>query len=110
LQEARNCGPFVILDRLHGKDWTLEDISAVIKLGFVGGGMDEIKARRLVKEYVEQGFPINSLPIAVKIIDAAVLGPPDEEPLEKKVVETQSELTTSQTEGSGSQDFMASVQ
>lgn len=101
LQEERKCGPFVILERLHGSDWMIEDIFAVIRLGFVGGGMDEIRARKLAKEYVERRPVIKSLPIAQAIIAAAILGPPDEEQLEKKA-EAATGSTISTTDASAS--------
>lgn len=96
LQEARDCGPFVIYVRLHGIEWRMEDVRDVIRLGLVGGGMDEVKARKLTKEYVEQRPLIKTLPIAQAVIKAAILGPPDEEELEKKAA-APTESTTSQT-------------
>jgi tail tube GTA-gp10-like protein len=101
LQEARNCGPFLVLERLHGEDWRMEDIRDVIRFGLVGGGMDEIKARKLVKEYVEQRPPLDALPLAKAVIIAGVAGPPDEEPIEKKA-QAATEPTISPMAGSGS--------
>ena len=101
LQESRLCGPFVVLDRLHSERWMVEDISEVIRLGFIGGGMNEIKAKKLVREYVEARQPLLSHPLAIQIIDAAVMGPPDSEELEKKV-ETPSASTISQMDASES--------
>ena len=101
MQEARNVGPFVTLERLHGTEWMVEDIRDVIRQGFVGGGMDEIKARKLVKEYVETRPPHDSLVLARAIIAAAVIGPAEEEPPPKKA-EAVTVSTTSQADGSGS--------
>lgn len=107
LQESRNCGPFVIFERLHGSDWMVEDIRDVIRFGLVGGGMTEVGARKLVKEYVEQQPPMDALPIARAVIAAAILGPPDEEELPKKT-EAVTTPTTFPTEGLGSPLFSAS--
>ena len=101
LQEARNCGPFLIYVRLHGVDWMLEDVREVVRLGLIGGGMDEIKAKKMVAEYVERRPIIASLPLAQEIIKAGILGPPDEEPLEKKA-EAPSGSTTFQMAESAS--------
>ena len=103
LQEARGCGPFVLLDRLHMNTWFAEDISEVIRWGLVGGGMNEIKAKKLVREYVENQAPLHSLELAKSIIDAGVLGPPDAEELEKKVLAPQSSLNLSTTDASHSE-------
>lgn len=99
LQEVRLCGAFLVFERLHGSEWMVEDIREVIRLGLVGGGLDPIKATKLVKEYVEQRPPIDRhkraglnpgdppvdpLGFAIAIIAAGITGPPDEEPLEKK--------------------------
>ena len=107
LQEALNAGPFVVLDRLHMNTWRVEDIAEVIKWGLVGGGMNEVKARKLVREYVEVQAPFHSLEIAVKVIDAAVMGPPDAEELEKKVQAQPSNSNPSTMDGSPSEHSTA---
>lgn len=94
LQESRGAGPFTIYLRLLGTDWMAEDVREVIRLGFIGGGMNEIAAKKMVVEYVENRPLIQTLPIAQAIIKAAVLGPPDEEDIEKKAAAA-SGLTTS---------------
>lgn len=118
LQESRKCGPFVVFERLHNGDWMVEDIRDVIRFGLVGGGMDEVKARKLVREYVEDRPPLRTdldnpetsvLAIAVKVIDAGLLGPPDEEPLEKKVEMAANGSTISTTVGSASPSSLASA-
>lgn len=99
LQESRSCGPFVVLDRLHMNTWLVEDITEVVRLGLIGGGMDDIKAKKMVREYIEERSPFKSLELATKIIDAGVLGAPDGEQLEKKV-DPPSSLTVSPMDAS----------
>ena len=109
IQESRAAGPFVVFQRLHGDAWLVEDIRDVIRCGFVGGGMDEIRARKLVRDYVETAPPLASLELAKQIATAGMLGAPDGEVLEKKQ-EAPTESTTSTTAESGSPSSMESVQ
>jgi hypothetical protein len=109
LQEVRNAGPFALYLRLHGADWMVEDIREVIRLGFIGGGMDEIKAKKMVVEYVEGRPMIQCLSVAQAIIKAAVVGPPDGEDIEKKA-EAASGSMTSTMDASVSPPSTAQVQ
>jgi hypothetical protein len=78
LQEARDTGPYVVLDRLLTGRWLFEDIADVIRIGLIGGGLDPIKARKMVREYVEARPPIENLGLAQSILGAAMVGAPDE--------------------------------
>lgn len=78
LQEACNAGPFVIWsDLMHGA-WRIEQISSVIRLGLIGGGMTPADALQLVKNYVEDRPPMETLALAQGILGAALQGAPDE--------------------------------
>lgn len=101
LQESRSAGPFVIYMRLHDQTWLVEDIREVIRLGLIGGGMDPARAKKLVLEHVESAVPLETLPLAQRIMMAAVVGPEDGETIEKKSVAA-SGLTTSPTGESAS--------
>lgn len=100
LQESRGCGPFVVLERLHGSTWMVEDISEVVRLGLIGGGVDEIKARKLVKEHVLKATPMKSLAMARDIIAAAVVPPAEEEEDAAKKAAAPNGSTTSPTDAS----------
>lgn len=78
LQEATDCGPLYLVERLGGKHWRIGDISNTIRLGLMGGGMDQIEALKMVKNYVESRPPMENLSIAFTIIAAGVQGAPDE--------------------------------
>jgi tail tube GTA-gp10-like protein len=82
LQEERKCGPLPVLERLHSANWMVEDISEVTRLGLIGGGLDPIEARMMVRQYVENDAPMKSLPLACEIIRAGMI-PPEDEELEK---------------------------
>lgn len=101
LQEARNAGPFVIYTRLFDQTWMVEDIREVIRYGLIGGGMDPARAKKLILEYIEADVPLAALPLAQRIMTAGLIGPDDEEDIEKKSMAA-SGLTISTTVESAS--------
>lgn len=85
LQESRDAGPGVIQIKLMTNQWHGEDVSEVIRLGLVGGGMSSVQASKLVRLYVEQcphdlGGPDGLAILALKIVTASIQGAPDEPP------------------------------
>lgn len=78
LQELRDCGPYVVLDRLVTGRWLVQDIREPIRLGLIGGGLKPVEALKLVRQYVEQRPAIESLEIATRILQAGLVGAPDE--------------------------------
>lgn len=78
LQEKTNAGPYVVLHRLHVHEWRIEDISNVIRLGLIGGGMPPPDALRKTRTYVEARPPLENHPYAVAILSAGLLGAPEE--------------------------------
>ncbi len=83
LQEICRAGPFVVLSRLASNQWRMEDISAVIRLGLIGGGMTPEKALGLVKTYVEARPPMENVSFARGILEIGLMGAPDEAPGER---------------------------
>jgi hypothetical protein len=80
LQEVCGAGPFVVLARLAGNQWLTTDISATIRLGLIGGGIEPTKALRLVKDYVESRPPMENASFARGILEVALMGAPEESP------------------------------
>ncbi|WP_313760168.1 gene transfer agent family protein [Rhizobium sp.] len=78
LQEKCDAGPYVVFERLRTSTWRMEDISSVIRLGLIGGGLEPVKALKLVRAYVEDRPPVESLTFALGILSAGLLGAPDE--------------------------------
>ena len=104
LQESRDAGPFVILNRLIAGTWRLEDIAETIRCGLIGSGMEAPKARSLVINHVEKKPPMMHLVLAQTVLGAGVYGAADEENVGKKSVadETTGETPHSPTESSAS--------
>lgn len=78
LQEKTDAGPYVVLNRLYSHQWRVEDISNIIRLGLIGGGMAPATALKKVRTYVEERPPLENHSIAVAILAAGLLGAPDE--------------------------------
>lgn len=78
LQEKTDAGPYVVLQRLHNGTWRVQDISNVMRMGLVGGGMAPDQAIQKVRYYVEQRPPMESVHHALVVLSAALMGAPDE--------------------------------
>ena len=78
LQEKTDAGPHVVLQRLYAGTWRVQDISNTIRLALIGGGMSPEEAVKKVRFYVEQRPPAESVPIALAVLSAGLIGAPDE--------------------------------
>jgi hypothetical protein len=99
LQEKTDSGPYVTLQRLVSGQWRVEDISNVIRLGLIGGGMTPADALKKVRTYVEDRPPLENVIIAQTVLTAALMGAPDES-LGEAEGEVEEKSTTSPTEKS----------
>jgi hypothetical protein len=78
LQEQLDAGPYFVLSRLSDGTWRAGDISHVIRLGLIGGGMEPVAALKKVRTYVEDRPPIENIIVAQAVLSAGVIGAPDE--------------------------------
>ncbi|MBP0439584.1 gene transfer agent family protein [Tianweitania sediminis] len=106
LQEATDTGPYVLLQRLYQGEWRVQDISAVIRLGLIGGGMEPTAALRLVRSYVEERPPLESLPLAQAVLAAGLVGAPEEALGKDQAPDRARSSTISPTGSSGSEPSM----
>lgn len=79
LQEACDAGPYVVYNRLVDSTWRVGDVSNVIRLGLIGGGMAPVDALKKVREHVEKRPPMENLMFAQAILSAGIVGAPDED-------------------------------
>lgn len=78
LQDKTGVGPEALYRRVATGDWRIEDLRETIRLGLVGGGMDEVKAAKLMRSYFDDGPYLKHKPMAIAILLAAMMGPPDD--------------------------------
>lgn len=99
LQEKCDAGPYVVLNRLHSGSWRIEDITNIIRLGLIGGGLQPSAALKVVRAYVEDRPPMENLIPAQVILSASLMGATEEPVGEGDAAsQTESSSTNSQTE------------
>lgn len=101
LQEKCDAGPYVVFERLNNRSWRINDIRETIRIGLIGGGTTPSQALTLVRRYVEERPPLESLPFAQAILSVALIGAPEEDVGEDQAAnQGEAKLTTSPTEKS----------
>lgn len=103
LQEKCDAGPNLILQRLFDGAWRVQDISETIRVGLIGGGMKPADALKLVRTYVEDRPPMESVLVAQAVLGAGLMGAPDETLGKAEAPDRESGSTTSPTGSSGSE-------
>ncbi|MDO5658288.1 MAG: gene transfer agent family protein [Paracoccus sp. (in: a-proteobacteria)] len=85
LEEACNAGVAVIFGRLaaslhHSLEWYVNDVTQVIRLGLIGGGMDKAQAARLVEMTADRVGLMALAPLALSVLMSSLKGQgePDE--------------------------------
>jgi hypothetical protein len=100
LEEKCKAGVAVIFSRLVNGAWGLNDIRETIRLGLIGGGMKPDAAMAAVRNHVDT-MPLGlSAIVATSILQAVIIGVPDD-PLKKaKPAEAQDTGFTQTTDAS----------
>lgn len=80
VQEARDVGAYVLLDRLLTGRWFVQDIREVLRWGLIGGGLEVGEASKLLKLYFEDMPPAGeNLITAQRALGAGLVGAPEED-------------------------------
>jgi len=95
LQQKCDAGPMFIMTRLLTGSWMVDDVIETIRLGLIGGGMDQAEARKLVNKYVGDGAYQKNVLAAVAILRISIMEDEDDPVGEPEAGETK---TDSQTE------------
>lgn len=77
LQSATDVGPLFLLGRIGGSQWFVDDILETIRLGLIGGGMDEAAAKKLVNRVFSDDNTsafYKHVVLATRILRDAVMG------------------------------------
>lgn len=79
LQDETNSGPGEVLARLNSGAWRVDDLLSTLRLGLVGGGMEEGEARRIVSlVFDEEGNLLHMAMTASAALAQRLMGNPDE--------------------------------
>lgn len=74
----RQSGTAQLLNRLHKGSWRIGDVSNIVRLGLIGGGMEPAAALKLTLRYVEERQPTENLIPAQVILSTTVMEAPEE--------------------------------
>ena len=78
LQEKCDAGPYHLVTRLADGTWRINDIRETLRLGLIGGGLNQEDARRLIEQHVDRVPLADNVPNASAVLLAAVIGVEDE--------------------------------
>lgn len=78
LDELFSAGLMPLLERCAGVH--VPTVMAVLRIGLTGAGMHVDKAGALVERHVRDGYFLEAAGVAMKVIDAAAQGVPDDLP------------------------------
>lgn len=77
LQDKSGTGPLVVIDRLRGRDWRVDDVRETVRLGLIGAGMAPTDAHLLCVRYIDQRRRYVALaPVALAVLIAALADDP----------------------------------
>lgn len=79
LQEKTDAGPAHLLDRLRAGLWRVDDVRETIRLGLIGGGMAPAEALKRTVRYVDERPWLESVPVAMAALIAALVGAGEED-------------------------------
>lgn len=80
LQEATDCGPMELQQRLLRGRWRQADVRETLRLGLVGGGMQAEAALSRIEQYVDAYGLAPYARTAMEIVGVALFGVEDEPP------------------------------
>lgn len=102
IQERHDMGPQYALNVIAAGRWTVKLLGDVVFAGLTGGGMKPEEARRIRERWVDSRPWGEAAPLAQLILQAGVIGVPDEPPGKAAGEATQTDPPTSPEEKSGS--------
>jgi hypothetical protein len=80
LRDKTGAGPHELFERVVRKRWYIDDLREVIRLGLIGGGQEPTDALKLVARYVDERPLLESVPVALQIMQASLIAPEDDQP------------------------------
>lgn len=102
IQERHDMGPQYALDMIGAGRWSVRLLTDVVFTALVGGGAKPETARRTVEKWVAGRPWAESAPLAQLILQAGVVGVPDEPPGKDEGAAAMTDPPTSPAENSGS--------
>lgn len=76
-EKTGGIGPLMLLRRIQGGSWLIDDLRETIRLGLIGGGMAPVEALKLVERYCDARPPAEYAPSAHAVLLAFINGVPE---------------------------------
>jgi hypothetical protein len=77
VEQEQKCGPLgLICQRVFNRQFAQNDITEVIRLALIGGGIDPKRAASLIVAYVADRPLAETYPLAAKILERRWFGEP----------------------------------
>lgn len=73
LEQRSDAGCFVILTRLLTSQWKIDDVLQPIRLGLIGGGMDDREAQKVIDRALETSSPYSLAVPAASILHSFLM-------------------------------------
>lgn len=97
MQQQRDCGPWVLHERLRVGTWSVEDVVETLRYGLLGAGdLPAKQVAALIKTYVldRPDWIVNAM-VAQQVLGAALVGIPEAAPPKKETAAPTPETTGS---------------
>lgn len=89
LQEATDMGPWLLHSRLEHRLCRIDEVAQIMRCGLIGGGVDPVRAKKLVDQYVKGRPPQENLLHAFAILGIGLSGASEEGELGEAVAANQ---------------------
>lgn len=106
IEQACDAGVSVVLLRLLGSQWKLDDVLAPIRLGLLGGGMPDTEVRATMERVTSINSPFELAVNAAEILKRFIMWETDDAPGEQEAGADQNQ-TRSPTDGHDGPDTTA---
>jgi hypothetical protein len=90
LQEASDCGPGELYNKLRFGSWRIEHLQAIFRLGLIGAEIDGREAKKIVDRSIVAGDILRHIDPALEILGAALQSP---EPVGKQTGGTETDAS-----------------
>lgn len=80
IEQRSDAGCAVVMMRLLGQQWKIDDVVGPIRLGLVGGGMDERQAQKVLDAALDIASPYALAVTAADIIRRFIMWETDDQP------------------------------
>lgn len=78
IQQKTDCGPEFLLHKLKIGQWYAGEVYEILRVGLIGGGMDHVSARKLVRNAMDREPLIGFKSPAMEVLAFTLFGPEDD--------------------------------